>query len=102
MEHFLTQTEKNTLASKKIERIKSFYTHLGAYISINIVLFILMMSGAVNVHPTFWQTTFTITAGLGALGVAGHGLGVFGHRLLLSKNWEERKLKQLLDKENNK
>ena len=86
----------------RLRDIKSFYNHLLSYATINIGLLTFMFVKVLELPNVFWHTTFAITAGLGALGVAAHWATLWGYKLLLPKNWEERKLKQLTDEENNK
>ena len=83
-------------ARKKVDSIKGFYSHLGVYLIVNsfIVTAIVWNTGihlfsfAALSTPFFW-----------GIGLASHALGVFGEDLFFGKNWEERKLKELMDKE---
>ncbi|MFO7672609.1 MAG: 2TM domain-containing protein [Lutibacter sp.] len=35
------------------------------------------------------------------MGLVFHALGAFNHNLLFGKNWEDRKIKEFMDKEKN-
>jgi len=102
MKDFFDNKEQDFKALNRLKDIKSFYTHLGSYTALNIGLLIFKLAEVVKLPETFWHTTFVITAGLGALGVLAHWATVWGYKLLLPKHWEERKIKQFIDRENNK
>jgi len=84
-------------AYKKIGRIKSFYMHVAAYVSVNSML-IILWAVQQTIAPSFWQVTFFITLCIAGLGLLGHALWLFGPGLLMSSKWEARKLKELMDK----
>jgi len=39
------------------------------------------------------------TAFFWGIGLVAHGLSVFGHDIFFGSNWEEKKIKELMDKE---
>ncbi|MNK22259.1 Sensor histidine kinase YpdA [compost metagenome] len=80
-------------AQKKIEEIKGFYGHLSSFIVVNIGLFILNILTSPG-HLWFFYPTF----GWG-IGVVMHGLKTFDYMPFLDKDWEERKVKEIIEKE---
>ena len=80
-------------AKKKVEKLKSFYTHLFIYIAVNIGLFLIDIISSPGALWFYWPLI-----GWG-IGVAIHGLNVLGIEKLLGKNWEEKKIKELMGKE---
>ena len=85
-------------AQKRVKRIKGFYTHAIIYIVINIMVFI---SNAREIPAgesiIQWRTLMTpITWGIGLLA---HGLSVFVPNIILGKDWEERKIREFMEKE---
>lgn len=86
------------IARKRVKEIKGFYTHLAVYVVINIIILI--------GNYQFWNkngnflswNNFSIAFFWG-IGLAAHGLNVFGINLFLGKNWEEKKIKELMDKD---
>lgn len=87
---------KYTRARKRIEEIKGFYQHLLAYCLF--VPFIIFIN-----YKTYWDYKwfwFSVT-GWG-IGVAIHGFIVFIGKGMFGKEWEERKIKELMRKEENK
>ena len=80
-------------AKKKVKELRGFYYHLICYITvIPLLIFINLMF-----TPEFLWFFFSLI-GWG-LGLAFHAMEVFGYNPFLGKNWEERKLKELMDKE---
>ena len=98
MEKTLNDQLKLERARKKVKSIKGFYKHLAVYIIINAALII---SKAVQLEPdeTFLSWGTFSTAFFWGLGLLFHGFGVFGADLFLGSGWEERKIKEYLDKQ---
>lgn len=88
--------ERYQKASKKVKEIKGFYVHLIAYF---IVIPILILINLKFSAKHLWFVYPMVGWGVGLLG---HGLGVFGTDAFFSKDWEERKIKQLMDEEKKK
>ncbi|PKV50371.1 2TM domain-containing protein [Aquimarina sp. MAR_2010_214] len=103
-------------AKKRLENEKGFYSHLAIYIAINIALLFFMSkvmayAGADHQDSGFnnWKTWNTIlTPLIWGIALLGHGLWVFRERSFLknffkksmfSKDWEERKIKEFMDKD---
>ena len=79
----------------KVEEIKAFYWHLLSYcLVIPFLIFINLMTSPV------YQWFLWPMLGWG-IGLLAHGFGVFGHKLSLGKDWEEKKIKELMDKDSN-
>nr|WP_321233330.1 2TM domain-containing protein [uncultured Psychroserpens sp.] len=83
-------------AQKKVKALMGFYWHLASYVIVNLFIIILIVSNGGRLFsfgtfatPLFW-----------GIGLLFHFLGVFGPDFMFGKNWEERKIKQLMDKEN--
>ena len=93
-------------AKKRVDNIKGFYIHLLVYVLVNIFISSVIILGLTNdekltfgeaiTHPGIYITWI----GWG-IGVFFHWLGVFGFPSFISKNWEERKIKELMDKDEN-
>ncbi len=73
-------------AKKKVEEIKSFYTHLIVYVVVNIAFYILVGKG------WLWVTFFW------GIGILTHGLKTIG----FTEEWEERKIRELVEREKKK
>lgn len=80
-------------AQKKVKAIIGFYWHLASYVIVNIFIIILITSNGVKL---FSFGTFS-TAFFWGIGLFFHFVGVFGPSFLFGKNWEERKIKELME-----
>jgi hypothetical protein len=83
-------------ARKKLDKLKGFYWHLASYIVVNAFLIILI---AVNTSGNIWNFGTFATAFFWGIGLFFHFLGVFGSDFIFGKNWEERKINDLMDKD---
>ncbi len=88
-----TAEERYVRAKKKVDAIKGFYWNLISYcLVIPFLIFINLMTAPE--YLWFWWPM------LGwAIGLAFHAFGVFGGNILFGKDWEERKIKEIMDKE---
>jgi len=107
MEPNYMQENNYMKAQKKVKAMKGFYVHLIVFILVNIfisgvIIFGLMQSGYAftdaitnfGVYSTwlFW-----------GIGLFFHFMGVFGFKSLgLGKDWEERKIQEFINKENDR
>ena len=85
-------------AKKRLEKIVGFYWHLAIYVIIN--LFLIILIGTKRDDGEFWDFGTFATAFFWGIGLAFHFFGVFGPNFLFGKNWEERKIKEFMDKDN--
>lgn len=91
------QTEKYKRAKKRIKKIKSFYIHLTVYIIINVYIAI---EAFINIGIEGVGFSFMGVGFFWGIGLFFHWYGVFGKSLLFSKDWEKRKIKELMEKDN--
>lgn len=80
-------------AIRKVKKIKSFYIHLITYVLINLFLFFLNISTSPDTLWFFWPLL-----GWGIFVVI-DGFSTFGFDYLFGKDWEEKKLKEIMEKE---
>lgn len=80
-------------AQKRVEDIKGFYGHLSSFIVVNIGLAILNLATS----PEYLWFLYPLI-GWG-VGLAAHGMSVFNYMPFLNSDWEERKIRELMDKE---
>lgn len=86
-------------ALKSVKKIKGFYTHAIVYFVINIMIVIINIQNLESGESYFKLENF-FTAFFWGIGLVAHGLSVFGPQIFFGNNWEERKIKQLMEKEN--
>lgn len=81
-------------ARKRVEALKGFYIHATAFVLVNIALFTINLL----VGGVWWFYWPLIGWGIG---LGAHALGVFGFGGSgpWGQDWEERKTRQIMDKE---
>ncbi len=85
-------------ALKRVKRIKGFYTHLIVYVVINSGLLVAKYSN-MDVADNFWRWQTFNTVFFWGIGLVAHGMSVFMPGMLMGKDWEERKIKELMEKD---
>ncbi len=97
--------ENNTLnqiryeeAAKKVKKLKGFYTHAIVYLVINSMIVILNIQN-LNDGESYFQLKNFFTAFFWGIGLLAHGLSTFLPYFILGKDWEERKIKEFMEKE---
>ena len=88
-----TEEDRYFKAKKRVDEIKGFYGSLIAYIVVNTGL---MVINLVTSPEYLW---FLWSLGWWGLGVLIHGLKVFNYMPFFNKDWEERKIKEFIEKE---
>ncbi len=89
--------ERYNLAYKRVKRIKGFYTHLVIFIVVNSIVII---NNSFQSSNTFlWSWKNFSTALFWGIGLLAHGLSVFGRNIFFGKNWEEKKIQELMEKD---
>lgn len=100
MDNKFIEQEKYERAAKRVKRIKGFYSHLVVYVVINIMIVIINIQNLDTGENYFEWQNFT-TLGFWGIGLLIHGVTVFMPDFILGKNWEERKIKEYMEKERN-
>ena len=96
MENQFQKDERYYAAQKRVKSIKGFYIHFTVYVFVNIFLCIQIYLSSKN---EFWRwESFTVVLSWG-IGILAHGTSVFGSNLLFGKNWEDRKIQELMEKD---
>ena len=88
-----TEEQKYIRAKKKVEDIKGFYWNLLSYCLVIPFLIFINLQTSSGYHWFWWPML-----GWG-IGIVSHGFGVFGYKILFGKDWEERKIKEIMDKD---
>ncbi|MFV5691856.1 2TM domain-containing protein [Flavobacterium sp. LT1R49] len=93
MENNNQNEERYYKAKKRVEEIKGFYGNLVAYIVVNIGLVVINLLTSPGHLWFYWPML-----GWG-IGVVFHGMKVFNYMPFIGKDWEEKKIKEFMDKE---
>ncbi|MBN8567443.1 MAG: 2TM domain-containing protein [Flavobacteriales bacterium] len=88
-------------ALKRVKKIKGFYSHLLVYIVVNIMIIVVNIQ---NLSPgeSYFQYKNFFTAFFWGIGLVAHGFSVFVLQWFLGSNWEERKIRELMEKDKKK
>jgi hypothetical protein len=79
-------------AKKRVNEVRGFYAHLFMYVLVNVVLLVINLIFT----PQFLWFLFPLFGwGIGLLAHAVFGFGLFG---IFTKEWEETKIKEILEK----
>ena len=84
-------------AKKRVKQIKGFYIHAAIYVCVNLLVIALKSLKYENIEI---KDFFGI--GLWGIGLLVHGLSVFLPNFILGNDWEERKIRELMDKNKGK
>lgn len=93
MEHINQNDERYYSAKKQVEEIKGFYGNLISYIVVNIGLVVVNLSTSPNHLWFYWPLLWW------GIVFVFQGLRVFKHMPFITKDWEEKKIKEFMDKE---
>lgn len=83
-------------AQKQVKEIKGFYIHLTVYLLVNLFILYGILRHVPFRELSIWSFS---TAFFWGIGLLFHGLNVFGKNIFFSKSWEERKIKELMEKD---
>ena len=93
MKTYNTEEDKYSRAKKKVDNLKAFYSNLLSYcLVIPFLIFINLMTSPH--HHWFWYPMI----GWG-IGICFHAFGVFSDRIGFGADWEERKIKEFMEKD---
>jgi len=103
MENDYLEEKRYLRAKKRVKEIQGFYWHLFWYLAINIFISFggeirNMFSGDSFNIGDFGYGSFSVWFFWG-IGLFFHWIGVFGKNIIFSKDWEERKIKEFMDKD---
>jgi len=103
-----TEQTKYDRAKKKVDAIKGFYKHLRAYVIVNLIILIIKINivnyisggdlDTINFHKMLDWNVY-LTPALWGIGLAMHGIYVFHGKIKFIKSWEERKINEIIEKE---
>lgn len=96
MEKNYQQDESYKAAQKRVKDIKGFYIHLTVYLFVNIAI------NLISFENTGHEPSSFFTAFFWGIGIAAHWASVFGPGLFLGKKWEEKKIRELMEKDKQK
>ena len=94
MENFNQNEIKYLEAQKRVKTLQGFYIHSAVYLLVN--LFIIGQSvqrgSSLSDLDNYWTAIFW------GVGFLGHAISVFLPNIIMGKDWEERKIRELMNK----
>ncbi|MEC5158424.1 2TM domain-containing protein [Chryseobacterium sp. MP_3.2] len=93
--HHFNQEERFSQAQKRVKSIKGFYVHATIYLAVNAII---IAGCAVDNVSSLLTSKPYMTALFWGIGLAVHGMSVFGQDFILGKNWEEKEIQKILRK----
>lgn len=90
--------QKSELIVKRVQRIRSFYGHLAAYIVVNLGLLALNYF-SLEQGESFWEWSTFSTAIFWGIGLFFHALGMLVNTVFLGSEWENKKMEELVGKQ---
>lgn len=100
MERNIDNEIRYEAAVKRVKKIKGFYTHLLVYIVINLMIIIVNIQN-LDKGESYFQIKNFFTAFSWGIGLLAHGLSVYLPGSMFGTKWEEKKIKEFMDKEKN-
>jgi hypothetical protein len=85
------ENSKYVRAVERVEKLKEFYQNIVSYVVVIPFLIFINLQFSPNFH-WFWFPVF----GWG-FGVIMHGLDAYNYNIFLGKNWEEKKIKEIMN-----
>ncbi len=78
---------------KRMHDIRDFYKHLMIYVIVNAMLLIINFLTSPGTWWFYWITIFW------GIGIVWHAFSVFFNKGIFGKEWEEKKIKEIMEKE---
>lgn len=85
-------------ASRRVKKIKGFYIHAMVYFFVNIFI-IGIKALNLDVKEIFWEWDLLKLPLFWGIGLAAHGLSIFLPTMIFCSDWEEKKIKELMEKD---
>ncbi|WP_117882780.1 2TM domain-containing protein [Aureibaculum luteum] len=106
MESEHRNNRKYRQAKQRVKELKGFYWHFAIYMLVNLFITVNKVIrnyyNGESLNEAIWNfDTFSVWFFWG-IGIFFHGMHVFGYPLILGKNWEEQKIKKIMEEEENR
>jgi len=85
-------------AKRQVERLRGFYAHLFVYIAVNVMI---VYYNYTHLKPgeSYFQFKNFFTATIWGIALVSHAAVVILSKTHYFQNWEEKKIRELMDKE---
>lgn len=89
-----SKENKYLKARERVAELKKFYNALATFIIVNLFFVLINYMSNGLAYAWFWWITISW-----AIGMAFYALNVFGFNLIFPKDWEQRKIREFMDRE---
>ncbi|AWK07154.1 histidine kinase [Flavobacterium crocinum] len=96
MEKDFTEADRYYNAQKKVKEIREFYDHLTVFVLVNPIVIVVNLMTSPGYLWFLW-----CLMGWG-MAIILHGLKVFSFPPFFNKKWEEKKIREIMEKEQNR
>lgn len=96
MEKDFTEADRYYDAQKKVKEIREFYEHLTVFVLVNPIVIVVNLMTSPGYLWFLW-----CLMGWG-MAIIVHGLKVFSFPPFFNKKWEEKKIREIMEKEQNR
>ncbi len=86
-------------AKKRVEEIRGFRIHLGVYLIINALILIAIAIQSASQGEALFRWASLSTPFFWGIGLGFHAAHVFGFNFIFGKQWEERQIRKIMDKD---
>jgi len=87
-------------AERRVKKIKNFYVFTFIYVAVNI--FVLFLNyRELEPGKSIWRLQYFALPFFWGIGLIGYGMSTFLPGFVLGNKWEERKIKEFMEKEKN-
>ena len=90
--------DKYAAAQREVKRLKGFYTHLVVYIAVNLLIVFINFRD-LDAGESYFKLENFFTAFFWGIGLLVHAFSTFMPNFIFGRNWEEKKIKEFMDKE---
>jgi hypothetical protein len=90
--------DKYAAAQREVKRLKGFYTHLMVFVIINIMIVFINIRD-LDAGESYFKLENFFTAFFWGIGILVHAFSVFLPNWIFGKNWQEKKIRELMEKE---
>ncbi len=85
-------------AEKRVRKIKNFYVFAFVYLAVNIFILFINYKG-LKAGETIWHLKYFSLPIFWGIGLVAYAVNVFVPGAILGRNWEEKKIKKLMEEE---
>ena len=87
------QADRYAQARRRVREIRAFYLHVAVFVAVNYLLHLINVVATPKLYWAFWPLF-----GWG-IGLLAHGLATYRWIPFVGKEWEKRKIQELMDKD---